>query len=361
MGNKSSKLSDKKFEKTNKNKNLFCCLRSSTFSIDEKYFPTLDRLLSNDKVNYSTALQQFDKSPRSRPKNLLGNPKRTIEDLEVSLHSTSSIDQWIDSLPILGTPSLNRPKTDLIINHHLTFDDEQFSHILTRKSNRRLINIAKNFQLNFYLKDFLNRLKTSKLKQTFKNHFSSSTIIYPCGGINQILTDSLNLFIISPSESMLPKISTNVNSLYKIHEQLRSKCYFIPTRNYQIEPDDDEYKQKSLQLDRTHVVITLETNQTTKLNEESIEFESSYVFMSNNSFQTGFIRIDQEKISKEFLPFIYYNSEENISYLSSNLIQQWFNTLIFINQTCAIAKRFLIGDGSHITCLLKSNQSNNEK
>ena len=41
-----------------------------------------------------------------------------------------------------------------------------------------------------------------------------------------------------------------------------------------------------------------------------------------------------------------------------------FNTLILLNQTCAIAKRFLLGDRSHMTCLLKEqtkNQSNKEK
>lgn len=37
----------------------------------------------------------------------------SIEDLEKSLHGASSIDQWIDSLPILGTPSLNRNKNHL--------------------------------------------------------------------------------------------------------------------------------------------------------------------------------------------------------------------------------------------------------
>lgn len=35
----------------------------------------------------------------------------SIEDLEKSLHGAASIDQWIDSLPILGTPSLNRNKS----------------------------------------------------------------------------------------------------------------------------------------------------------------------------------------------------------------------------------------------------------
>jgi hypothetical protein len=39
----------------------------------------------------------------------------SIEDLEKSLHGASSIDQWIDSLPILGTPSLNRNKTDVAL------------------------------------------------------------------------------------------------------------------------------------------------------------------------------------------------------------------------------------------------------
>ena len=34
-----------------------------------------------------------------------------LKILEKSLHGASSIDHWIDSLPVLGTPSLNRNKT----------------------------------------------------------------------------------------------------------------------------------------------------------------------------------------------------------------------------------------------------------
>ncbi len=221
------------------------------------------------------------------------------------------------------------------------------------KCNREYYNFAKQIQLNIYLKDFLSRLKHSKLKQTFKNHFLLSTIIYPLIGIDQILADDLNLFILTPSESILPNLSSNTHTTYKIHEQIRSKCYFCPLTNSKIEPDDDEYKRKCIELDRTHVVITLE-NKTKEQDKKSvIEEECSCIFISNDSFHTGFIRIDQTKLAKHFLPFIFHSIEENISYLSSNLIQQWFNTLILVNQTCDIAKRFLTGDGSHITCLIK--------
>jgi hypothetical protein len=236
---------------------------------------------------------------------------------------------------------------------------DDYPNILTFKFNREFLNLSKQIQLNIYLKDFLLRLKNSKLRQTFKNHFSLSTIIYPFAGIDQILADDLNLFLLTPSESILPNLSSNTHSTYKIHEQIRSKCYFIPITDYKIEADDDEYKRKCIELDRTHVVITLE-NKTKEQEEETlltkkvpIEQEPSCIFISNNSFHTGFIRIIQEKISKHLAPFIFHSTEENISYLSSNLIQQWFNTLILVNQTCSIAKRFLTGDGSHITCLIK--------
>jgi hypothetical protein len=221
------------------------------------------------------------------------------------------------------------------------------------KSNPEFVNLINKFKLTFYLKDYLNRLKNSKLNQTLKTHFSSSTIIYPCNGINQFLTDDLNIFLISPPESILPNVFINTKNSSKIHEQIRSKCYFIPLTDCQIEPDDDQYRQKSIPFDRTHVVTTLENNRTIDTDKISMEFESSWIFISNDSFQTGFIRLDQEKIAKQFLPFVYFSSEENLFYLSSNLIQKWFNTLILVNQTCAIAQRFLTGDGSHITCLIK--------
>ncbi|CAF2756705.1 unnamed protein product [Rotaria sp. Silwood2] len=318
----------------------------------------------------------------------------SIEDLEKSLHGASSIDQWIDSLPILGTPSLNRNKpirtvvstnnkkikrsltigdeyNESILNGSYRQEDERssieiegnlskddFPNILTLKYNREYLNLAKQIQLNIYLKDFLVRLNNTKLRQTFKNHFSLSTIIYPLAGIDQILADNLNLFLITPPESILPNLSTNTHSTYKIHEQIRSKSYFIPITDRKIEIDDDEYKKKSIELDRTHVVITLENKKKEQdditINKKvSIEQEPLCIFISNDSFHTGYLRIDQEKLAKHFLPFIYHSSDDNIYYLSSSLIHHWFNTLILVNQTCAIAKRFLTGDGSHITCLIK--------
>ena len=122
--------------------------------------------------------------------------------------------------------------------------------------------------------------------------------------------------------------------------------------------DDEEYKKKCIELDRTHVVITLENktkeqNDTTLTKKGPVEPEPSFVFVSNDSFQRGFLHVDQAKIAKQFLPFIFHSLENDHYYLSSNLFQQWFNTLILVNQTCAIAKRFLTGDGSHITCLIK--------
>ncbi|CAF0874584.1 unnamed protein product [Rotaria sordida] len=368
MGHNSTKLSNKKLKKPSKNKKCFCCLctshlltnslSSSSCSIDEKYFPTFDRILSNNN-NYLVSIENIII-------NVSHNKNQSIKNLEKSLHNTTNINQWINSLPILDTTSLNHSninQLELIQKHNLTNDNKQFSYILTIKSNREFLNLIKKFQLNFYLEDYQNRLKNSKIKQTFKQHFLSSKIINPSNRINQLLIDDLNLFIISPPESILPNLFINTNNSFKIHEQLRSKCYFIPLKYYQIEPNDDEYKQKSIPLDRTHVVITLENNQTTKSNKISMEYEPICIFTSNDSFQTGFIHVNRENISKEFLPFIYYDSEENVSYLSSNLIQQWFNTLILVNQTCNIVQRFLTGDGRHITCLLKeemSNQSNKE-
>jgi hypothetical protein len=79
--------------------------------------------------------------------------KLSIEDLEKSLHGASSIDRWIDSLPILGTPSLNRNKTtypirtvvstnNKKIKRSLTIGDEYNENILNgsyRQVKKRLI------------------------------------------------------------------------------------------------------------------------------------------------------------------------------------------------------------------------------
>lgn len=239
---------------------------------------------------------------------------------------------------------------------------DDYPNILSLKCNRDFFNFAKQIQLNNYLKDFFIRMKASKMKQTFKNHFSFSTMIYPFARIDQIFADDLNLLLLIPPESILPHWSSNKHTNYKIHEQIRSKCYFTPQIDYKIEPNDEEYQRKLIELDRTHVVITLENkSKEDELKQpKPIEEKSSCVFISTDSFETGLIRIDQEKMIKQFHPFIYHSTEENQSYFSSTLIQQWFQTLILVNQTCDIAKRFLTGDGSHITCLIKQ-QTNDTK
>ena len=167
MGNRSSKNSSFfccpcKFNKSNRS--------ISSLSIDQKVIPTFDRLASNEKSQLETIplnlteeelektissvqnrrsvslhnvvlpIPETNKPLQSKPPLPPGKPKvssttrrsfrtnlphtkRTyysqsieharlsIEDLEKSLHGASSIDQWIDSLPMLGTPSLNRNKT----------------------------------------------------------------------------------------------------------------------------------------------------------------------------------------------------------------------------------------------------------
>lgn len=241
---------------------------------------------------------------------------------------------------------------------------DDYPNIFTLKFNREFLTLAKQIHLNMYIKDFFLRLKSSKIKQTLKNHFSSSTIIYPMSmNFDQTFADDLHLDIFTPIESILPTLSVNKHSTYKIHEQLRSKCYFIPQTNCKIEVNDEEYQRKCIELDRTHVVISLDTQQRSSDENSStkktpIEPETSCVFISDHSsFHQGFLRIEQDKLAKHFLPFIYHSIDDDQSYLSSNLIQQWLNTLLLVNQTCTIAQRFLIGDGSHITCSIKQQQN----
>ena len=175
--------------------------------------------------------------------------------------------------------------------------------------------------LNFYLKDFHRRVASANASAlTFKDHFVSSPIIYPTPGHHHRLIHGLKLTLVAPSESIVPCLARHAHSLYLIHEQTRFKCYFIPSVSLQIEPDDEQSRD-----------------------------DSAARFVSSD----GSIRFDREKVDKDLWPFVEYSSEENCSYLSSNAVRQWFHTLILVNQTCAIAKRFLTGDGSHITCLVK--------
>ena len=222
------------------------------------------------------------------------------------------------------------------------------------KCNREYATLAQEIRLPCYLTDFRLRLKQSQVKQTFAEHFSLSPIIYPFAGIEQILAADLSLYLLTPAESLLPTFSSNLHSNYKLHEQLRAKCYFIPLTSCKIEVDDEEYQRQSKELDRSHVVITLETKSQEPREESStltkkplLELDAGCLFVSDDSFRTGAIRVKPEKLGKQWQPFLSHAS------LSSTLLQHWFQTLMLVNQTCAVAKRFLQGDGSHITYLLK--------
>ncbi|CAF1610599.1 unnamed protein product, partial [Didymodactylos carnosus] len=167
----------------------------------------------------------------------------SIEDLEKSLQGCQSIDKWIDSLSILGTPSLNRVNKQRTITTPLsqqrqkkrtstTVNDELFiihqknaqNQILcneqpkssvindfveelpsllvsSTKSNLEVLHLAKCIGLNLltlnnYLKDFLFRLlyyqqilykqrlkslpsSSCNNKKSVRNHFSQPVMIYP--------------------------------------------------------------------------------------------------------------------------------------------------------------------------------------
>ncbi|CAF4999024.1 unnamed protein product, partial [Rotaria socialis] len=239
MGNNSTKLSNKNIKKSHKDKTSpgCCCLcssssltnslTSSSCSIDDKYFPTVDRILSK-KNNSLVSGKRNEISSKDKNRTNYSQP---IPHVEKPFLNTTNINQWIDSLPIHDTKLLN-PSTvcplGLTRQNSLTNDDEQLSRILAIKSNREFLNLIKQFQLNFYLEDYRKRIKNSALNQTFKTHFSSSAIINSSNRVNQSFIDDLNLFITSPPESILPNFIKHTDSSYKIHEQIRSKYYAIP-------------------------------------------------------------------------------------------------------------------------------------
>ena len=348
---------------------------------------------STSRRSFRSTLAQKKRSFHSQS---IEHARLSIEDLEKSLQGAASIDQWIDSLPILGTPSLSRNQTHIplrtvasanvqqkikrsyTVDHDYSDDRLNGSYreeivetpirndlfnVFQLKCNREFVQLAKEIHLYLYVSDYVTRLKQSKSKRNFLQYFasSSSKLIYPLPGIDQIFADDLNLHFYTPSEYLLPDLSSNVNSHYTLHEQIRSKCYFVPSAHSQVELNDDEYQRKHQEMDRTHVVITLETkthdDPSSRTKKAAIEFESPYLFQSTDGFRSGWIAVNAEKLNKSSSPFLYFSAEENRSYLSSTLLHQWFQTLILVNQTCANAQRFLKGDGSHISCLFKSQSS----
>lgn len=346
--------------------------------------------ITTSKLPPSTSRRSFRSTLTQKKRSF---HSQSIEDLEKSLHGAASIDQWIDSLPILGTPSLSRNQTHLplrtvasanvqqkikrsyTVDHDYSDDRLNGSYreeivetpilsdlfnVFQLKCNREFVQLAKEIHLYLYVSDYVKRLKQSKSKQNFLQNFSSSLsskLIYPLIGIDQIFADDLNIHFYTPSEYILPNFSSNVNSHYTLHEQIRSKCYFVPSSHSFVELNDDEYERKHREMDRTHVVITLETKTHSETKKTPVEFESPFLFYSVDQFESGWIGVTEGKLNKSSSPFHYFSIEDNRTYLSSTLIHQWFQTLILVNQTCAIAKRFLKGDGSHITCLFKTNSS----
>ena len=217
--------------------------------------------------------------------------------------------------------------------------NQSLRHVLTTKSNREYLLLAKKCRLIHHLEDFRQRLTDSAIDPSLKEHYSSAAIIYPCGGHHQSLTDHLSLIRVVPLESILPLLSRATHGSSQLREQLRSKCYFVPFTKCQMKSKDERRPNEGVQpaLD-----IAFET-----------AGEEPCSFVSDEFSHQGFIRCDQEAMPQEFAPFVHVCPETSIAYLSSSLLQQWLNTFLLINQTCAIAKRFLKSNGNHMTFLIK--------
>ncbi|CAF2881952.1 unnamed protein product [Rotaria sp. Silwood2] len=192
MGHNSTKLSNRKFKKTNKNKKIFCCLCTShsltnslsslSCSIDEKYFPTFDRIVSNNN-HYLVSIENI-------VINVSDNKNQSNKKL-----NTTNINQWINSLPILESISLNHTninQSQLIQEHNLTNDNEQLSHILAIKSNREFLNVIKKFQLNFYLEDYQNLSEYGRISNIPDFHIHVTNTIRFADCIRQCVDFSKN-------------------------------------------------------------------------------------------------------------------------------------------------------------------------
>ncbi|CAF1638947.1 unnamed protein product, partial [Didymodactylos carnosus] len=189
--------------------------------------------------------------------------------------------------------------------------------------------------------------------------------------ISTILANDLYIEFIYPLECILPTLLTSPYSTYNIQEQIRSRCFFIPEICFKTLPLDDDYKHKQEieQTTLTHVVIDLEmgnkdtSNQIKKLQQTDDSSLCLFICDENehSTFYTGHIRLDKSYL-KQYTHFVYRLSneqegEDNNYYLSSYVFRQWFQSLIILNQTCSIANRFLTGDGSYLTCLLKPEKT----
>lgn len=295
------------------------------------------------------AFLRLRKSNEVLPSATIPNRKLSIKLIIKWEFSSQTIERWFCSFFFLqeidGSNEVQRSIVDSDLSKFLT---------------RPLIRLAKEIDLDLNLTDFRTRLSKSKIKEKFINHFTSNAVIYPPPVVESTLVNDLLVYNHTPSEYFLPIVSSNEHSNYKLSEQIRSKSYFYPSTLGKIEIRDEEYEKQTKELDRTHFVITLETKSKLdneesiqRTNKSSVDFNANGLLSLDETLNCGFIRVDSENSSKLWRPFFHRSNEENLFYLSSNLVQQWFQTLILVNQTCAIARRFLKGDGSHLTCLLK--------
>jgi hypothetical protein len=160
MGTTTSKLPEKHFQSTKKEPALCCCLRacqkstytysSSSISIDERYLPTFDRLSSNRIHLYNdlvivnvpstaTNLSTCQRSQRFFAKKNRSTHFPSFDQLEKSLHDTTSIDQWIDSLPKLATPDLTRTHVESIVDEKIDTTNVHRVPVRQRNLSIRLV------------------------------------------------------------------------------------------------------------------------------------------------------------------------------------------------------------------------------
>lgn len=124
MGSASSKSSKNKLNSSTTSKDESCCCffiirwccsssksstssDSSSFSIDDKYLPSFDRLSINHKNRFENK-EKLNFTSEQIENRYQKSYLKSIENFENSLHSSSSIDQWINALSPIAPASSNR-------------------------------------------------------------------------------------------------------------------------------------------------------------------------------------------------------------------------------------------------------------
>lgn len=140
------------------------------------------------------------------------------------------------------------------------------------------------------------------------------------------LIENMEIQFVVPGESIVPICSTSLENSYRIEENFRSKCFFIPSDWPKIDFSRSE-----------------------------TEFGSENRWILS---EDGRILVDLDSTDKSLKTFVKTCPIGQRSVLSSILVRKWFEQIILVNRTCAVAKNFLSGNVNSSSFLLKNSTSN---